>query len=71
MTDICDRCIQSANAMLCRDQNARVFVIICVEVCVNKADAAALRVYEKAGFTDTGYLDEDTSDSLNLMYYFK
>lgn len=42
----------------------------CVEVCVKKADAAALRVYGKTGFTDTGYVDEDAPDCLNLMYYF-
>ena len=40
----------------------------CVEVCVKKDNAAALRVYEKVGFTDTGYVDEDAPDSLNLMY---
>ena len=38
----------------------------CVEVCVKKTDAAALRVYEKCGFRDTGYIDEDAPDSLNL-----
>ena len=43
----------------------------CVEVCVKKDDAAALRVYEKAGFTDTGYVDGDAPDCLNLMYFFK
>ena len=43
----------------------------CVEVCVNKADAPALRVYEKAGFVDTGYIDDGAPDCLNLMYYFK
>ena len=43
----------------------------CVEVCVNKADASALRVYEKSGFADTGYLDEDVPDCLNLMHYFR
>ena len=42
----------------------------CVEVCVKKEDAAALRVYEKAGFTDTGYVDEDAPDCLNLMFFF-
>ena len=42
----------------------------CVEVCVKKTDAAALRVYEKAGFVDTGYIDEEVPDCLNLMYYF-
>ena len=43
----------------------------CVEVCVNKADAPALRLYGKAGFVDTGYIDDDAPDCLNLMYYFK
>ncbi len=43
----------------------------CVEVCVKRTDAAALRVYEKAGFTDTGYVDEDAPDCLNLMYHFR
>ena len=43
----------------------------CVEVCVKKTDAAALRVYEKIGFTDTGYIDPDVPDSLNLTYVFR
>lgn len=43
----------------------------CVEVCVKKDDAAALRVYEKVGFVDTGYVDEEAPDSLNLMYHFR
>lgn len=42
----------------------------CAEVCVNKDDAPALRLYEKTGFKDTGYVDDDIPDSLNLMYYF-
>ncbi len=42
----------------------------CVEVCVKRDDAAALRVYQKVGFIDTGYVDEDAPDSLNLMYRF-
>ncbi len=42
----------------------------CVEVCVKRADAAALRVYEKCGFADTGYVDEEAPDCLNLMYEF-
>lgn len=41
-----------------------------VEVCVNKANTAALEMYEKAGFVDTGYVDEDVPDCLNLMYHF-
>ncbi|MBO4452793.1 MAG: GNAT family N-acetyltransferase [Clostridia bacterium] len=43
----------------------------CVEVCVKNTDLAALRVYEKAGFEDTCYIDPDAPDCLNLMYYFK
>ena len=43
----------------------------CVEVCVKREDAAALRVYEKAGFADTGYVDEDIPDCLNLAYRFR
>ena len=42
----------------------------CVEVCVNKADASALRVYEKVGFVDSGYVDKDLPDCLNLIYRF-
>ena len=42
----------------------------CVEVCVKKNDEAALRLYEKTGFVDTGYIDEEAPDSLNLMYHF-
>ena len=43
----------------------------CVEVCVKRGDAPALRVYEKVGFVDTGYVDEDAPDSLNLIYRFR
>ena len=42
----------------------------CVEVCVKMDDAAALHVYEKVGFVDTGYIDEDVPDSYNLVYKF-
>ncbi len=38
-----------------------------VEVCVKKADAAAIRLYEKHGFVDSGYVDEDAPDSVNLI----
>ena len=38
-----------------------------VEVCVKKADAEAIRLYEKFGFTDSGYVDEDAPDSLNMI----
>ena len=40
-----------------------------VEVCVKKDDSAAIRLYEKHGFTDSGYFDEDAPDSLNLICY--
>ena len=42
----------------------------CVEVCVHRDDRPALRLYEKAGFADTGYVDPDAPDCLNLMYAF-
>ena len=38
-----------------------------VEVCVKKDDAAAIRLYEKHGFADSGYVDEDSPDSLNMI----
>lgn len=38
-----------------------------VEVCVKKADTPALRVYEKAGFVDSGYVDPAAPDALNLV----
>ena len=42
----------------------------CVEVCVKRNDLPALRLYERAGFADTGYVDPDAPDCLNLMYSF-
>ncbi len=38
-----------------------------VEVCVKKENAAALGLFEGAGFRDTGYVDESCPDCLNLM----
>lgn len=38
-----------------------------VELCVKKADAEAIRLYEKHGFADSGYVDEDLPDSLNMI----
>ena len=38
-----------------------------IEVCVNKNDHAAIHVYAKAGFEDSGYIDEAVPDSLNLV----
>ena len=40
------------------------------EVCVKKDDAAAIHLYRKHGFTDSGYIDEDAPDSLNMICYF-
>jgi len=38
-----------------------------VEVCVKKDDTAAIHLYEKNGFVDSGYIDEDAPDSLNMI----
>lgn len=43
----------------------------CVEVCVKMEDAQAIHVYKKAGFVDTGYIDDDVPDSYNLVYRFE
>ena len=40
-----------------------------VELCVKKADAEAIHLYEKFGFADSGYIDEDLPDSLNMICY--
>lgn len=40
-----------------------------VEVCVKKEDSAAIHVYEKHGFIDSGYIDDQAPDSLNLICY--
>ena len=40
-----------------------------VELCVKKADAEAIHLYEKYGFIDSGYVDEDLPDSLNMIHY--
>lgn len=42
----------------------------CVEICVKNTDTPALRLYEKIGFVDTGYIDPDLPEFVNLMYYF-
>lgn len=38
-----------------------------VEVCVKKTDTAAIHVYRKAGFVDSGYQDPDAPDSLCMV----
>ena len=40
----------------------------CVEVCVKREDVQAIRVYEKAGFVDSGYIDDTVPDCLNFVY---
>ena len=40
-----------------------------VEVCVKKDDFTAVHIYEKNGFVDSGYIDEDIPDSLNMICY--
>jgi len=42
-----------------------------VEVCVNREDTVAIHVYEKVGFVDSGYVDEELPDCLNLIYHLK
>jgi RimJ/RimL family protein N-acetyltransferase len=43
----------------------------CVEACVSKYNAPALRMFEKTGFRDTGHIDDDLPDCLNLRYSFR
>lgn len=40
-----------------------------VEVCVKKDDFAAIHLYEKYGFVDSGYVDDDAPDSRNMVCY--
>ncbi len=40
----------------------------CAEVCVKRENSAALHVFAKLGFTDTGYVDPDVPDAVNLRY---
>jgi len=40
-----------------------------VELCVKKADTEAIHLYEKLGFVDSGYIDEDLPESLNMICY--
>ena len=42
-----------------------------VEVCVNREDTVAIHVYEKVGFVDSGYIDEDLPNCLNLIYHLQ
>ena len=40
-----------------------------VELCVKKDDTEAIRLYEKHGFTDSGFFDEDAPDSMNMICF--
>lgn len=40
-----------------------------VEVCIDRRNTAALRLVAKAGFFDTGYVDERVPHCLNLVYH--
>ena len=40
-----------------------------VELCVNKSDVPAIKLYKKAGFKDSGYVDENLPDCINMIYY--
>lgn len=42
----------------------------CIEVCVDKENIPALHMYRNAGFTDTGYIDENAPECVNLRYRF-
>lgn len=39
-----------------------------VEVCVKNEDLAAIHIYKKIGFEDSGYVDPGAPDSCNLRY---
>ena len=38
-----------------------------VELCVKKADTEAIRLYGRHGFENSGYVDEDVPDAVNLI----
>ena len=42
-----------------------------VELSVKKADTRAIRLYEKAGFVDSGYVDASVPDALNMICYLQ
>lgn len=42
-----------------------------VEVCVNREDTPAIHVYEKVGFVDSEYVDEELPECRNLIYYLE
>ena len=41
-----------------------------IDICVKIEDKHAIRLYEHAGFVDTGYIDPENPDSFCLRYTF-
>ena len=41
-----------------------------VEICVDKIDTAAIHVYEKVGFKNSGYIDKNLPNCINMIFYF-
>ena len=42
-----------------------------VEVCVNREDLPAIRLYEKHGFADSGYVDPQVPECVNMICCLK
>lgn len=40
-----------------------------VEICVKKEDFPAIKLYEKVGFKNSGYIDENLPDCVNYIYH--
>ena len=40
-----------------------------VEICVKKEDVPAIKLYEKVGFKNSGYIDENLPDCVNYIYH--
>ncbi|MBE6892848.1 MAG: GNAT family N-acetyltransferase [Ruminococcaceae bacterium] len=40
-----------------------------VEICVKKEDVPAIKLYEKVGFKNSGYIDENLPDCINYVYH--
>lgn len=62
-------CWRSENAELILDELRKENHFVHVEVCVKKDDAVAIHIYEKNGFVDSGYIDDQVPDALNLICY--
>ena len=58
---------EAMRLLLCKLQAERKYT--CVELCVKKANTAAIRLYTSFGFLDCGYTDPETPDSLCMIYH--